>query len=59
MINVHQMNTPFYNSTQLHFYHEFPSATEGCLVTTSMELMLNPLSPKDISVGLFNCLASM
>lgn len=53
------MNTPFYNSTQLHFYHEFPSATEGCLVTTSMELMLNPLSPKDISVGLFNCLASM
>eukprot|EP00026_Physarum_polycephalum_P000590 Phypoly_transcript_00591.p1 GENE.Phypoly_transcript_00591~~Phypoly_transcript_00591.p1 ORF type:complete len:1441 (+),score=280.99 Phypoly_transcript_00591:85-4407(+) len=58
VINVHTTEPPFYNSHQIHFFHEFPSATEGCLVTTLMELMFLPLSPKDISNGLFSYMAN-
>lgn len=54
VISVRKMDPPFYKNNQIHFFHEFPSATEGCLLTTTMELLFLPLSPSDISAGLFS-----
>jgi len=44
------------NSIPTHFFHEFPGATEGCLLTVVMELLLLPFTAEEIMSGLINIL---
>lgn len=45
-------STFFLNSVPSHFFHEFPGAAEGTLVTIVMELLLLPLTAHEVMSGL-------